>query len=626
MANRYLDRQKLAAAGIGLAVVAFVGLNTWGSLDLRSERLDLTQHHQFTLSQGTERMLGHVGEPVTLRFYVSRAVREANPFLASYADRVHDMLKRYADASSGKVTVEYIDPEPFSQEEDRAVGFGLEAVQLDNKGSTGYFGIAGTNTTDDVDVLPVLSPERESFLEYDLTRMVYNLAHPEKPVVAVLGSLPLSGDPANQYQPWAVYKELGEFFQVRQLGGEVAKIDPDVKILMLVHPQGLDDKTLYAVDQFVMRGGKVLAMVDPHSEAEAMRQRQPGMGETASSLPKLFDAWGVELEQDKVVGDPKTARQVQYPSGGRKQVIAYLPWLSLDANNMNKGEVITAELNHINLASAGILKPKDGATTKLTPLLSSSRDAQEIAADKVRTYPDPFAIARDYKPGGQPLVMAARISGPVKSAFQAKPEGDNDGPDYQPEAKEPANIVVVADTDLLDDRTWLADQGMFGQSIQVPVADNAGFVANALDYLAGSDALTDLRGRDVSQRPFTRVAEIRQAAETQYRAKEQDLLQKLTDLQQKLSSARVDNVGDEAAIVTDQQKQEIEGFRGQLLDTRQQLRDVQLNLRKGIEDLQTRIRFFCIAAVPILVALVAIIVGLTKRARYRRRVDAAAHA
>ena len=162
-------------------------------------------------------------------------------------------------------------------------------------------------------------------------------------------------------------------------------------------------------------------------------------------------------------------------------------------------------------------------------------------------YPDPFAIARDYKAGGQPLVMAARISGPVKSAFQAKPEGDNDGPDYQAEAKEPANIVVVADTDLLDDRTWLADQGMFGQSIQVPVADNAGFVANALDYLAGSDALTDLRGRDVSQRPFTRVAEIRQAAETQYRAKEQDLLQKLTDLQQKLSSARVDNAGDEAA-------------------------------------------------------------------------------
>jgi ABC-type uncharacterized transport system involved in gliding motility auxiliary subunit len=165
MANRYLDRQKLAAAGIGLSVLAFVGLNTWGSLDLRSERLDLTQHHQFTLSQGTERMLGHVGEPVTLRFYVSRAVREANPFLASYADRVHDMLKRYADTSKGKVTVEYIDPEPFSQEEDRAVGFGLEPVQLDNKGSTGYFGIAGTNTTDDVDVLPVLSPERESFLE-----------------------------------------------------------------------------------------------------------------------------------------------------------------------------------------------------------------------------------------------------------------------------------------------------------------------------------------------------------------------------------------------------------------------------------------------------------------------------
>jgi ABC-type uncharacterized transport system involved in gliding motility auxiliary subunit len=628
MASRGMDRQKLAVVGVILAIICFVALNTFGTLNLRGMRLDLTQNRQFTLSHGTEQLLAGVDEPVTLRLYVSSAVRQANPFLATYADRVHDMLKTYADASNDRITVEYVDPEPFSPEEDRAVGFGLDPIPLDNRGTNGYFGVAGTNSTDDVDVLPVLSPEREAFLEYDLTRMVYNLAHPEKPVVAVLSSLPLNGDPAMQYQPWQVVKELGQFFELRYLGGEVAKLDDDVRTLLLVQPQNLSDKTLYAIDQFVMRGGKVLAFLDPHSEAQAMRQRQQqGMppADTNASLPKLLDAWGVELVADRLVADPTAARQVSYPSGGRDQVIDYLPWLSLEHASLSGSEVMTSELNRLNLATAGILKPRQGATTTFTPLVSSSPQAMAIEADKVRLYPDPFALIRDFKPGNESLVMAARVAGPVKSAFPAKPEGDTDGPDYIAETKEPASIVLVADTDLLEDRSWLASQGMFGQQMQIPLADNANFVANALDYLAGSEALLDLRGREVTNRPFTRVAEIRRAAEQQYRAKEQELLGKLGDLQQKLSAVSVSE-GDDQALVSDKQKQEIEGFRSQLLDTRRELREVQLALRKDIEDLQGRSQFFGIAAVPIAVALLAIVMALVKRARYRRRVDAVAHA
>ena len=627
MASRGIDRQKLAVIGVVLAIICFVALNTFGSLTLRGMRLDLTQNRQFTLSHGTEQLLADVDEPVTLRLYVSSAVREANPFLATYADRVHDMLKTYAGASDGTITVEYVDPEPFSPEEDRAVGFGLEPIPLDNRGTNGYFGLAGTNSTDDVDVLPVLSPEREAFLEYDLTRMVYNLANPEKPVVAVLSSLPVNGDPAMQYQPWQFMKELGQFFELRHLGGEIAKLDDDVHTLVLIQPQNLSEKTLYAIDQFVMRGGKLLAFVDPHSEAQAMRQRQPGMppADTNSSLPRLFDAWGVELVADRIVADPLAARQVSYPSGGRDQVVDYLPWLTLERPNLSSGEVVTAELNRLNLATAGILKAKEGATTTLTPLLTSSPQAMAIEADKVRLYPDPFALIRDFKPGNESLTMAARISGPVKSAFPGKPEGNTDGPDYLAEAREPVSLVLVADTDLLEDRSWLASQAMFGQQVQIPLADNANFVANALDFLAGSAALLDLRGREVTTRPFTRVAEIRRAAEQQYRAKEQELQQKLADLQQKLSAVRVTE-GEDTSLVSDQQKQEIEGFRTQLLETRRELREVQLALRKDIEDLQGRTRFFGIAAVPIAVALIAIVMALVKRARYRRRVDAAAAA
>jgi ABC-type uncharacterized transport system involved in gliding motility auxiliary subunit len=243
-----------------------------------------------------------------------------------------------------------------------------------------------------------------------------------------------------------------------------------------------------------------------------------------------------------------------------------------------------------------------------------------IDADKVRLYPDPFAILRDYKPGNEPLMVAARISGPVTSAFETPPEGAEG--EQLKEAKEPVQVMVVADTDLLDDRTWVAAQNMFGQQLKLPVADNANFVANALDFLAGRDALIDLRGREVNFRPFTKVAEIRREAEARYRAKEQELVQKLEDLQGKLSAARVSR-GDDPALLSEQQRQEIEGFRSELLATRAELREVQRALREDLDQLQNRIRFLAIAAVPILVALIACIVALVRRVRFRRRVDAA---
>ena len=614
-----VDRRQLAVAGIVLAVVLFVALNIFGNLSLRSLRLDLTEHRQFTLSKGTEQLLAGVKEPITLRLYVSRALRDSNPFLGSYADRVHDLLRTYAEESGGRIVVEYIDPEQFSPEEDRAVGFGLQPVALEGGTSSGYFGIAGTNSTDDVDVLPVLSPEREAVLEYDLTRMVNNLANPNKPVVALLSSLPLNADPALQYQPWQVMQELRQFFDVRALEGDIDRIADDVGVLMLVHPQGLSEKTQYAIDQFVLRGGKALVFVDPHSEAQALRQQQPGMpAETSSDLAKLLPAWGVDYSPDHVVGDPQSARQVAMQNGGRNQVVDYLPWLSLDRSHLAEGEVVTAELNRVNLGTAGALAAREGAGTTFTPLVRSSSQAMAIPADKVRLYPDPFALLRDYQSGGKELVMAARISGQLKSAFgDAAPAGVETGTAHLKESTRPAQIIVVADTDLLDDRNWLS---MMGQQVAVPVADNANLVANALDYLVGSEALMSLRGREVTVRPFTKVAEIRRAAESQYRAKEQELLKRLDELQGKLSSLNVSE-GDDASLLTDAQRQEIDGFRSQLLDTRRELRDVQLALRQDIERLRDRTRLVNIALVPLLVAAAAIGIALVRRVRYRRRFD-----
>ena len=611
-------RTLLAGLGVVLAIVCFVALNTWGTLQLRGLRLDLTDNRQYTLSPATKQLLGGLQEPLTLRLYVSSAIQEANPFLWSYAQRVRDMLQAYIEASAGKITLELIDPEPFSVQEDRAVGFGLQPVALDNAGSVGYVGLAGTNSTDDSDVLPVLTPDREPFLEYDLTRLAFNLAEPEKPNVALIAGLPLNGDPARQYRPWQLYEQLGQFFDIRFLGGDIARLDDDVDLLMVVHPTSLSEKTLFAIDQFIMRGGKSMVFVDPHSEAAAARARTPQPGPAASSLDRLLGAYGLELEPGKVVADPAYARQVQYPSGGRQQVVDYLPWLSLTGEALSGELPITAELQRVNVASAGALRGTEGSKLELTPLLTSSDQAQLVAVEKVAAFPDPLALVRDYAADGQRHAMAVRVRGEVvPSAFpEALPEGIEPPSDRLTASRGPVDLIVVADTDMLEDRAWLAQQSMFGQGVGIPVADNANFVANALDYLAGSEALASLRGRDVTLRPFTRVEGIRRAAELQYRAKEQELLSKLADLQQKLATLQV--ASDDEAALSSAQQQELEAFRAQLLDTRRELREVRYALRSDVEMLQDRLRLFNILAMPLLVALIAIGLALAHRIRSRR--------
>lgn len=612
------DRTKLSILGLVLAAVLLVATSAWATLTLRGLKLDLTERRQYTISAPTRTLLAGMKEPVTLRLYVSRGVREANPLLASYADRVRDLLKTYVAESGGKLVLELIDPEPFSPEEDRAVGFGLQPIALET-GANGYLGLAGTNSTDDVDVIPVLSPERERFLEYDLTRLVYNLANPDKPVVALISGLPINGDPLTQYRSWQVYEQLSQFFSIRYLGGDITSFDPDVQVLLLVHPTRLSNKTLFAIDQFVLRGGRVLAFLDPHSEAAAMRQRAPSPGAQASALGPLLSAWGVELVPGKIVADRQAARQVQYPSGGRQQIVDYLAWLAFDRGALAADELITAELNRLTFASAGILRRLDGATTELVPLVSSSADSQAVDVEKVAAFPDPLGLLRAFEPDGERRVIAARLQGPVKSAWpEALPEGVEAPADRRTASDGPVSIVLVADTDLLEDRAWLATQQLLGQQVTLPLADNANFVANALDYLAGSSALTGLRGREVTLRPFTRVEEIRRAAEASYRAKEQELLERLKNLQDKLASLEVKR-GEDAALLNAEQRAEIDGFKAQLLDTRRELRDVQYALRRDIETLRDRLRLLNIVAVPVLVAVAGVLVALVRRARTRRR-------
>ena len=622
-----ISRRTLGILGLILAVIAFVSLNIYSTLRLNDKKIDLTEKKQFTLSEGTLQLLSDVKEPVTLKLYLSNGVREANPFYAAYAERVLATLDTYSDVSGGMVAVEFIDPEPFSEEEDRAVGFGLTPITLDTAGTTGYFGIAGSNSTDDIDVIALLTPDRETFLEYDLTRMVFNLANPEKPVVAVITGLPINGDPALQYEPWQVWSQLGQFFDLRYMGGEISAVDEDVDMLMVVHPAGLADATRYAIDQFMLAGGKALVFVDPHSEAAAIRsQPQPGsvpIG-TSSNLPDLFKAWGVELVDAKIVGDPNAARQVSFPVNGQERVIDYLPWVAYGPEHLSVEDATTAELSLVNLGTAGILRATEEASTELTPLLFSSPGAMQIDVSEVAVQPDPLRIAQNYQPGGEPLTIVARVAGDFTSAFpDGPPEGVESGGEHLAEASAPGTVTIIADTDILEDRNWLARQNLFGQIVTIPMADNASLVANTLDFLVGSDTLMGLRGRDVALRPFTKVTEIRRSAEQQYLAKEQELVARLDELQSKLSSLEVAEIED-GAVLSPEQQVEIERFRAEMLETRRELRSVNLALRQDIEQMQDRIRFLNIAAVPIVVTLIAIGLAVFNRFRFRRRFDAAA--
>lgn len=631
MKSLLANRSALTVIALVCALVLAVSVNILANLWLPASRLDLTQEKLFTLAPGSRDVLRKIDEPVTLRFFFSERLGREVPTYGSYAQRIRDLLAEYQQASNGKLRLEYLDPQPFSTVEDRAVGFGLQGVPIDQGGEQVYFGLAGTNSTDDEEIIAFFQPERERFLEYDLTRLINKLSKPKQRVVGLISSLPLDGEmtaPGQPPEPWMVMEQIRQFFQVKPLDADLADIPADIDVLMLVHPAMLSDRTRYAIDQFVLRGGHLLAFLDPMSEAAAFRARAAmmrGMPPTPpnSTLPGLLDAWGVKMDLDSVVGDRRNARRVSAGGNSRMQAADYIAWLSLPQASMNRDDAVTGELQALNLATAGALEPLDGATTKFEPLVSSSSQTMAVPAAKVSGNPDILGLLRGFKTDGKTRVLAARITGPVKSAFPEGAPKPIDGSEAKPAAphlaasETPINVILIADTDLLEDRFWVQVQQFFGQRMAMPNANNADLVVNALDNLTGSGGLIALRSRGVSERPFTVVRDLQQDAESRFRAKEEELQTRLKETEKKLADLKKAGQEGGPAIVTPEQARDIESFRIDLLRTRAELRDVQRSLRQDIERLQAVIRFINIGLMPILVALLAIGLGIWRLRRRR---------
>jgi ABC-type uncharacterized transport system involved in gliding motility auxiliary subunit len=609
--------------------VLFIGLIIVSNYGLRGLRADLTENRLYTLSAGTRHIIDGLQEPINLYFYYSRqTASERAADLKIYGDRVRELLEEMAARSRGKIRLQTIDPEPFSEEEDRAAEFGLRAIPSGTAGETFYFGLAGTNSTDGRATIELFNPRQEEFLEYDIAKVIVELARPKKPVIGVLSTLPMGSDfnpmTGQASEPWAVMSQLEQLFTVRTLNPDVATIDADVDVLLLVHPKALAAGTLFAIDQFVLRGGRALIFVDPESEADTSGQ-QPGnpfgaMGaDRSSTLEPLFKAWGVEFNPREVVGDQKHALML----GGRTgEPQRHLAFVGFDRSNLDEKDVITAALDNVNVATAGRFKRAENSPLTFEPLVQSSELSGLIPVERLAMLMEPQTLLEGFQPTGERYAIAVRASGQLKSAYpDGRPAGEaGAAPNTAPTLKEsaqPVNLVLVADTDVLTDMMWVQRDNFFGQRFAQAFANNGDLVLNAVDNLTGNSDLISIRGRATFVRPFERVEALRRDAEARFRSKERELEEELRATEQKLTALQTSRNDQSSLILTPEQEQELERFQQQKAAIRKDLREVRHGLDRDIKRLGTVLDVINIALVPLLLTLFGLAVFLWRRRRAR---------
>lgn len=622
-------QKRLGASGLLLLVVAFIAAVIASNQLFKGLRIDLTENNLYTLSDGTKRILRNIDEPVNLYFYFSDQASEGSPTLRDYANRVREMLEEFADTSRGKLRLSVIDPQPFSEQEDRAAQFGLQGVQLGATTDPVYLGLAGTNSIGDEEIIAFFQPDKEAFLEYDLAKLVNTLANPARNVIGLVSGVSMTGqfDPQSQrMQPaWVVYQQAQQLFEIRDLGTSFEAVPADVSVLWIVQPKNLSNATQYAIDQFVMHGGKALIFVDPvaavdSSPVEGMPQGMPPMGQ-ASDLPVLFDGWGIEFGAQDVVADAQLALAINTGFGNR--ATRHYGYLGITADHMNSSDIITAELGAINAAMAGRLQLADGSEATLEPLLTSSPASMIMPAQRFSYLPDPGSLQDGFVSGGEPFDVAARISGTLPSAFpdglpattpDAEVDAAEDGStDHLSESAESVNLIVVADVDLLSDSMWVQVQSFFGQQIANSFASNGAFVVNALENLTGSSDLIGVRSRGSFSRPFSKVEELRAGAEARFRETEQRLQQELAETERRLRELQSSREDTGSLLLTAEQQAELDRFVDQRASIRKELRAVQRGLDEDIENLGTLLKVINIGLVPLLLTLA------TMFALWRRR-------
>ena len=621
-------------AQLALAAAAILAAATFANVIAArlGWRADLTEDRLFTLSEPSRRLAAGVGETVEIEFFASRGETKLSPYLEAYARRAEGLLREYAEASGGRVRVTVTDPQPDTEAESRAQRHGLGGVRAD--GGTAYLGLTARQA-DTLRALPFLDPRRERFLEHDVSQLIASVVRLTKPRLVLVSTLPITSElPPSAEQPGPgdiLLQELGRSFEVVTLPNTSAELPKDTAVVALLHPHHLNPRLAFAIDQFLLGGGPVLAAIDPLSRFQKFQQGNlpfmiPGAAMGAASDPALAKAWGVDVPVDAVVGD--AARSLQMPSA-RGEPVTYPPAAAVEADGLNREHPLTADLGMLNVLDAGSVRlvPEAATRLRLTPLASfRGPGVGQVAIAAANA--GPFErVAAGFRPDGQERVLAALVTGKFATAF---PEGAPQDPAAPAGAPAPApaapalkasakegRLIVIADSDFALDYYSLRRGTAYGQQVYEPVNDNHAFLIGALESLAGNADLAGLRAKGAALRPFDKVLDLQRAAQARYQVEIDRNEERLNELGQKLAELTRAQGGDlsKGIVVTPEVEQEVRRFTEEQAEVRRALRDIRRAARVEIDDLGRRLAVLNLLAGPLL----AVLAGLGYAVLRRRR-------
>ena len=608
-----------STAGVGLAFVAITGLNLLFS-PVRA-RLDLTADGLHTLSEGSRKILSKIDSNVEIRLYVSRGENRMPSALKNYSQTVEDLLQEFRAASGGKITIKRLDPEPDSDAEDTAKLDGIEPVSLGQMGGDPlYFGMA-VSLAPETKAIPFLSPQREKLLEYDIARVISQVIATNKPVLGVMTPLPVLGGPAmnpmmmqmgrqpQQQQPWITFSELKRDFTVESVPMDSDSIPEKIQVLMVVHPKDISEKAQYAIDQFILRGGKLIAFLDTQCITDNRNPNPMGMNlGGGSSLPKLLEKWGIGLDTSKVVADRTFSRELQGRDGRPQPVPAFL---FLNADGVNRDDAVTGQSDNLWLPFAGGFTGKPAEGLRADVLLKSSEDSQLV--DGMTSQFNGAKILDDFAPSRTNYPLALRLSGKFKTAFPDGKPGATNATSLK-EAKTDTVVYLFGDVDFLNDAYSVEVNPMLGMAM--PRNGNLALVQNLVEQASGDVNLVGARGRASVSRPFTVVQKMEAEARARYQGKIEGLNRKVEELQSKLNDVQIKQEGNTSKIIlTKDQQDAIANFKKQQVEARKDLRKERRNLDVDVKNLENQVKWLNIAAMPLLVSAVGIALAIARKNR-----------
>jgi ABC-type uncharacterized transport system involved in gliding motility auxiliary subunit len=606
-----MQHKLTSSVNLFLLVVVFFALVFVNNQLLSSVRLDLTENKVYSLSNGSKQVLKEIDEPINLYFFFSDKASKNMTSLRNYANRVESLLNEYETFANGKLKLQVLDPQAFSDQEDQADQFGLTAANIGSAGESIYMGLAATNALDEQKIIAFFDPQKEGFLEYEISKLIYQLSEPEPVNITLITDLAVKGGQnpmTGQLDPtWTFLAQLEQLYKVNQLGSGTSSLPDNTDVLFLVHPKNYSDALLFAIDQYALTGGKIIAFLDAHNESDQLAMMAgPMPSGNSSNLQRLLNTWGVKFDSANVLLDAMAGLDIRTQDGG---VTRHFGFVGFTSEQLDREDVITSNLEVINGASFGHFSQLENTKATWLPLIQSTKNSDLMDAGTYAMTQDPEELAKTYQSDNQPYVLAVRLSGQTNSAFDRVPV-DVDITEITT-STENLNVILVGDTDMLADRFWVQQSNFFGQTISTPFANNGDFVTNAIENLGGSDALIGIRSRGIFSRSFTKVDELTVIAEQKFRDQEKILQQQLEETEQQLLQLQNQDVEGGALIITPAQQLAIDEFMQKKITIRKSLRDVRHQLDKDIESLGNWLKLSNIVLAPlILILFLALIRGV----------------